>query len=254
MTLSLDFLPQSAFAYMLIFARIGAMTMALPGIGDRTVPPRVRLVFALVLSLTLFPLVATAFPPLPTAINGMVAALVGEAIIGIAIGFAVRMIVSTIQFAGAAIAFQIGLAFAQSVDPVNGVHSTLVGTFLSVLSVALIFAADLHHLLLAAMHHSYLVFRPGGGFPVGDMAEVALRILTDGFRVSIQIAAPFLVFGLIFYLGVGVLTRLIPQVQVFFLAMPANILLGLLLLMLLISSLMMWFLDYFQQALSPFLA
>lgn len=254
MTLTLDFLPQTAFAFVLIFARTGAMAMALPGIGDRTVPPRIRLVFALALSLVLFPLVNAAFPPLPTSINAMIAAIVRELIIGIAIGFAVRLIISAIWVAGTAIAFQTGLAFAQNVDPSQGVQSTLFGSFFSVLSVALIFATDLHFMLLSAMHDSYLLFQPGASLPAGDFAQVALSKISDAFKVAIQLAAPFLVFGLIFYLGVGILTRLIPQVQVFFLAMPANILLGLILMLLLVSTLMLWFLDYFARALTPFLA
>ncbi len=254
MNFTLDFLPQTAFAFMLIFARTGAMAMALPGIGDRMIPPRIRLVFALALSLILFPLVNTAFPALPTTLNAMIGALAAETLIGISIGFAVRLIVTAIMFAGTVIAFQTGLAFAQNVDPAQGVQSTLFGAFFSVLSVALIFATDLHFMLLSAMHDSYVLFRPGTGFPAGDFAQVALKTMSDGMRVATQLSAPFLVFGLIFYLGVGILTRLIPQVQVFFLAMPANITLGFILLMLLLSTMMIWFLDYFARALSPFLA
>lgn len=254
MTLTLDFLPQSAFAFMLIFARIGAMVMTLPGIGDRTVPPRIRLVFALALSVIMFPLVNKVFPPLPVALNAMIASIASELLIGIAIGFAVRIIITAVLYAGSVIAFQTGLAFAQSVDPAQGVQSSLFSAFFSVLSVALIFATDLHFLLLSAMHDSYILFRPGSGLPVGDITQVALQTMADGFRVALQLAAPFLVFGLVFYLGVGILTRLIPQVQVFFLAMPANIMLGLILLMLLISTMMMWFLDYVNGALVPWLA
>lgn len=254
MTLDLDFLPQTAFAFMAIFARTGAMVMALPGIGDRTVPPRIRLVFALALSLIMLPLVDKLFPPLPATLPAMIAAMAGEMLIGIAIGFTVRIIITAIVVAGTVVAFQTGLAFAQSVDPAQGVQSTLFGAFFSVLSVALIFATDMHFLLLSAMHDSYILFRPGGGFPTGDFLQVALRAVGDAFTVATQVAAPFLVFGLVFYLGVGILARLIPQVQVFFIAMPANILLGLILLMLLLSTMMMWFLDYVQRALTPWLA
>jgi flagellar biosynthetic protein FliR len=254
MSLTLDFLPQMAFAFMAIFARIGALTMVLPGIGDRTVPPRIRLVFALAVSLILYPLVHTAFPPLPTTLNAMIAALVGEMLVGMAIGFTVRMIIAAILFAGSVIAFQTGLAFAQSVDPAQGVQSTLFSAFFSMLTVAVLFATNMHHLLLSAMHDSYVLFRPGSGFPAGDFAEVALATMAESLRVATQIAAPFLVFGLIFYLGVGVLTRLIPQVQVFFLAMPANIMLGLILFMLLLGTMMMLFVDYFGRALAPYLA
>jgi flagellar biosynthetic protein FliR len=254
MNITLDFLPQTAFAFILLFARTGAMSMALPGIGDRMVPPRIRLVFALALSLILYPIVNKVFPNLPTSLFGMLSVIVAEVLIGIAIGFSVRIILTAMQFAGSAIAFQTGLAFAQSVDPANGGQSTLFGTFMSVLSVALIFATDLHHLLLMAMHDSYMLFKPGSAMPIGDFAQVAVQTLTSGFRIAMQLAGPFLVFGLIFYLGVGVLSRLIPQVQVFFLAMPLNIMLGLILFMLLLSTMMLWFLEYFGEALRPYLA
>ena len=254
MNLTLDFLPQTAFAFILLFARTGSMSMALPGFGDRMVPSRIRLVFALALSLILYPLVNKVFPNLPTSLFGMISAIVGEILIGIAIGFSVRIIISAIQFAGAVIAFQTGLAFAQNVDPANGMQSTLFGSFLSVLSITLIFATDMHHLLLMAINDSYTLFKPGSVLPTGDFAQVAVETLTSGFRIAIQLSGPFLVFGLIFYLGVGVLSRLIPQVQVFFLAMPLNITLGMVLFMLMIGSLMLWFLDYFGEALRPYLA
>ncbi len=254
MNITLDFLPQTAFAFILLFARTGAMSMALPGIGDRMVPPRIRLVFALALSLILYPIVNKVFPNLPTSLFGMLSVIVAEVLIGIAIGFSVRIILTAMQFAGSAIAFQTGLAFAQSVDPANGGQSTLFGTFMSVLSVALIFATDLHHLLLMAMHDSYMLFKPGSAMPIGDFAQVAVQTLSSGFRIAMQLSGPFLVFGLIFYLGVGVLSRLIPQVQVFFLAMPLNIMLGLILFMLLLSTMMLWFLEYFGEALRPYLA
>ncbi len=253
MTLNLDFLPQTAFVFLLIFARIGAMTMALPGIGDRTVPPRIRLVFALALTLILFPIVQNTIPSLPATIPAMATAMFREALVGLAIGGVVRMIISAIQLVGSTIAFQTGLAFAQNVDPQQGVQSTLFGTFLSVLAVTMIFATDMHYLLLAAMYDSYHVFKPGAAFAVGDFAQNAVGTLTAAFRIAMQISAPFLAFGLVFFLGMGVLSRLIPQVQVFFLAMPANILLGLLLLFLLIGSMMLWFLDYFGNALQPYL-
>jgi len=254
MTLTLDFLPQTAFSFFLIFARTGAISMTLPGIGDRMVPPRIRLVFALALTLILYPLVSKTFPNLPTSLFGMISAVVSEVLVGLAIGFAVRIIVSALQFAGSVIAFQTGLAFAQNVDPANGVQSSLFGTFLSVLSVALIFATDMHHLLLSAIHDSYVLFKPGSALPTGDFAQVAVQTLSSGFRIALQLAGPFLAFGLIFYLGVGVLARLIPQVQVFFLALPLNIVLGMVLFMLLLSTLMLWFLDYFGEALRPYLA
>lgn len=253
MTLTLDFLPQTAFTFLLIFARIGALTMTLPGVGDRTVPNRIRLVMALALTLILYPIVQPGLPSMPEALNAVLEAMFREMILGAAIGLSVRMILSGLMIAGAVIAVQTGLAFAQNIDPAQGVQSTLMAAFLSVLSVTLIFATDLHHLMLAAMHDSYQLFPAGQAYPTGDFAELIVVTVSNAFRIAVQLAAPFLVFGLIFYLGVGLLTRLIPQVQIFFIAMPANILLGFVLLFLLLSTVMFWYLDYFSTAMKPYL-
>ena len=253
MTLNLEFLPQSAFAFILIFARIGALVMVLPGIGDRTVPIRIRLIFALSLSLILYSVMAPKLPAIPEQLNELLAFIIFEVIIGLALGFSVRLITVGLQTAGEIIAVQTGLAFAQSVDPTQGTQGTLIANFLSILAVTLIFAADLHHLLFISMQDSYKLFPIGNTFPVGDFAEVAVKNLVTAFRIALQLASPFLAFGLIFYLGVGILSRLIPQVQIFFVAMPANIFIGFVLFMVLLSTLMTIYLEYFIEALSLYI-
>lgn len=254
MSVTIGGLPEIASAFLLVFARMGAMAMALPGIGDRSVPPRLRLVFALMLSLILYPIVSKSFGPLAPTLAGAMTALIGEALIGLTLGLCVRLIISALQMAGTTISYQTGLSFAQNVDPGMGGQSLLFATFLSVLAVTLMFATDMHHLLLAAMADSYRLFPPGATLPLGDLAQIALTLTAQAFALGIKLASPFLVFGLVFYFGVGVLSRLIPQVQVFFLAMPANILLGFLLFALLLGAMMLGFLDYFAAALRPFLA
>ncbi len=249
MTVSLDFLPQTAFAFLLVFARLGAMTMSLPGFGHRAVPQRIRLILALGLALIFYPLLQGTLPPMPGNLRTLLLLLGGEVLLGLALGFGVRLIMTALTFAGSVIAFQMGLSFAQTVDPGEGTQGLIIGTFLSLLATVLIFAADLHHLLLAAMYDSYRLFRPGDWIPLGDFAAQAVTLLGGAFRVALQLAAPFLVFGLIFYLGVGILARLIPQIQIFFVAMPANILLGIVLFLLLLSTLMMWYLRYFGDTL-----
>ena len=255
MTLTLDFLPQTAFAFLLIFARVGSMSMSLPGFGDRAVPPRIRLVLALALTLILYPGVQQSLPAFPATFAGIITALIGELLIGLGIGLSVRLIVSGILVAGSMISVQTGLAMAQTVDPSQGTMGTLFGTFLSVLSITMIFTMDLHHVLLGAMHDSYGLFPPGELLPSAgaDFAKLALAKISNAFRLAVQLAAPFLIFGLIFYLGVGVLSRLIPQVQIFFVVMPANIMLGFALFMLLLSTITLWYMDYFGQAIQSYL-
>lgn len=251
--MTLDVLPEVAFAFMLIFARVGTMLMLMPALGESTIPARLRLVFALALALVLYPIVADTYPALPANLPGILLLFAGEILIGFFIGLIARMITGALQVAGSAIAFQMGLGFAQGVDPTQGVQGALLANFLTVLGITLIFATDLHHLLIAAIHDSYGLFTPGMLLPVGDAAELAVRTVVQTFRVGVQLAAPFIAFGLVFYLGLGVLSRLMPQIQIFFVAMPANIMLGLLMLFVLLATVMAWFLDHVAGSIAPFI-
>ena len=251
--MTITFSVQTGFIFFLIFARMGSMVMAMPALGDGHVPARVRLIFALVLTLVMLPLVRGEYGAIPVTLGAVMVAMLSEIVIGVFLGLSARMLTAAIQIAGTAIAFQSGLAFAQNVDPTQGSQGAIVGTFMALLATTLIFSLDLHFLLLAAVRDSYDLFRPGEVLPFGDFGQMAVHIISGTFRVGIQLAAPFLVFGLVFYMGLGVLSRLMPQLQVFFLAMPANIMFGFLLLALLLSSMMLWSLDYFEQSMMRFL-
>ena len=153
--------------------------------------------------------------------------------------------------AGATIAFQAGLSIAQGADPSqSGMQGVVIGNFLTMLGVTLIFATNLHHMALAAIYDSYKVFSPSDPLMFGDAAQMALRALTSGFIVGVQMAAPFIVFGMVFNFGIGILARLMPQLQVYFLAMPANIGVGLVLFAVLLSMMMGWYLTHFQAQLT----
>ncbi len=227
--------------------------MVIPGIGDRAVPMRSRLVFGLALSLALYTVLKDKIPQMPPTVYNMLSSLIYEVLLGIAFGFSVRMIIAGLQAAGEVIAVQTGLAFAQNVDPSQGTQGTLISNFLSLLAVALIFMADLHHVMLRSIANIYELFPVGLVFPSGDFAQLGIQTLGKAFVLSLQLSAPFVVFGLVFYLGVGILSRLIPQVQVFFVAMPANIFFGFILFMVLLSTIMSKYLDYFGQSFLPFL-
>jgi len=252
MTLNLEFLPNIAFAFMLVFARVGSIMMILPVLGESSLPTRMRLVFALALTFILYPILSETLPTAPLKLFGVIELLVMEMLLGIAIGLAVRLVMSALQVAGTAIAFQTGLAFAQNVDPAQGIQSAIFSSFLSMTAVTVIFLTDLHHLLLAAIVESYTMFQPGQVLPVGDFAELATTTVANSFRVAIQMAAPFLAFGLLFYLGVGVLARLMPQVQIFFVIMPVNIFLGFVLFALLLAAVIRMFVSHFESAVQVF--
>lgn len=252
--MSFDLAPHTAYVFILVFSRIGTMVMLMPALGEVSVSSRVRLTFALVLTGVMMPLVQGEYAPMSANVPSVAWAVISEMLVGFFIGSMSRLIMSGLQVAGTVIAFQTGLAFAQNVDPTQGIQTALVGSFLSMLAVTMIFATDLHFLLIGAMRDSYVLFRPGDVLPLSDIVETAISIVSGAFRLGIQIAAPFLVFGLIFYLALGILSKLMPQVQIFFVAMPANIMLGFALLAVLMGGLMTWFLAFFEETIGLFLA
>lgn len=175
--------------------------------------------------------------------------LIGELAIGFVLGLSVRMVVAGLQTAGSIVAQQLGLSFAMTVDPAMGGQQAAIGNLLTLLGLTLIFTADVHHLAIAAIRDSYGVLPPAGVPSTGDAAALAVRAAGRGFALAVQIAAPFIAFAILFNLGIGVLSRLMPQLQVFFLAMPATILVGMLVLLAVIGVMM----GVFVQDLGAFL-
>ncbi len=250
--ITIDFLPQTAFTFMLIFSRLAAMLMLMPALGETSIPANVRLILALLLTFVMMPLVASSYGAIPDTVPGLAFIVLTEVAIGLFIGGAARIIMSALHVAGNIVALQMSLAFAQNVDPTQGQQGVLISNFLSLTAVTLIFATNLDHLMIAAMRDSYELFVPGQPIPVGDFSQMAVKFVSGAFKLGLQLAAPFLVFGLIFYLGIGILSRLMPQIQIFFIAMPANIMLGFVLLLFLLGAMMTWFLQGFEQSISMF--
>jgi flagellar biosynthesis protein FliR len=246
MQIDISFLPALAAAFMLVFARVGTMVMLLPGIGESGMPTRVRLTIALTLTAVLLPLHRAAYTIDLHALNSVLVMLFEEIVIGGVLGLTARLAISALQVAGSVVAQQLGLGFVTAVDPTQNQQGILVGNFLALLGVTLIFATDMHHLVIAGLNDSYKLFAPGELPVVGDMAQLVTRTIATAFKIGIQLSAPFLVFGLLFNLGLGVLSRLMPQMQVFFIGMPLTILLGLLLLLLVIGAMMGMFVGYLE--------
>ena len=250
MRIDISFLPAVATAFLLTFARVGAMVMLLPGVGELSVPSRVRLAIALVLTAILLPAHQKAYAVDLKTFGPVLVLLFQELTVGVVLGLTGRLAVSALQITGAVVAQQLGLGFVTAVDPTQNQQGVLVGNFLTLMGVALIFATDLHHLVIAAMNESYTIFQPGELPLMGDAAQHVAKIIATSFRIGIQLSAPFLVFGLLFNIGLGVLSRLMPQMQVFFIGLPLSILLGLLLLLLVIGAMMGTFVGYLEGVLA----
>lgn len=251
----LHLLPEVALVYLLAFARLGSMIMLAPGFGETTVPVRVRLVFAFFLTLALQPIVAKLYPAgMSKALPVALTMLAGELTIGLFLGMATRLLLAGAQVAGATIATQLGLGFAMTVDPTQGQQGVIVGNFLALAAVTLIFVTDLHLVAISAMASSFTMFPPGTWIPSGDFAQMTVELVAESFKVGVQISAPFLAFGLVFNLGLGLLQKMMPQFQIYFAAMPLSIGLGLLLFGLVLASVLGWYMDHVRDGLMRLVA
>ena len=245
MRLDVSLLPALAAAFLLVFARVGAMVMLMPALGEENIPMRVKLSIALLLTLVLLPLHRSAYHIDMTSLSGLLVLMLHEIVIGIILGATARVTLSALQVAGSVIAQQMGLGFVTSVDPTQGQQGVLVGNFLTMLGITMLFATDSHHLVIAALSDSYKIFSPGESMLTGDIAALATQAFAAAFKIGLQLSAPFLVFGLVFNIGLGVLARLMPQMQVYFVGAPLSILAGFLILSIVLAAMMGTFLDYF---------
>lgn len=245
MRIDISLLPALAAAFMLAFARVGAMVMLLPGFGESNIPVRTKLAIALALTLIILPLHRSAYHVDMTSLTPLLVLMVHEIVIGVVLGATARVTLSALSVAGSLIAQQLGLGFVTTVDPTQGQQGALIGNFLTLLGLTLLFATDMHHLVIAALADSYRVFGPGEALPSGDIAALATRAFTAAFKIGVQLSAPFIVFGLVFNVGLGLLARMMPQMQVYFVGVPLSILGGFLILGLVLATMMGSFLDYF---------
>lgn len=243
-----QFLGGSVFAFALLFVRIGAIFAFLPGFSSAYVPPRIRLVLALAVTLLLAPTLSgefskTAPPPFQLALL-----VAGEAAVGAFLGTMARIALAALQTAGTFAAYFSSLASALTQDPITDQQTATIAGFLSTLGLVLIFVTDLDHLMLAAIRESYRLFPVGEPLAVEELSSLLTREVANSFALGLQLSTPFLVLGLVYNVGLGLLSRLMPQLPVFFFGLPIQIGLQLWLLMLSISGIVLVFLNYFSQA------
>lgn len=245
-----QFLPANVFAALLIFARIGTAMMQLPGFGEIYVPQRFRLLLALILSTLLLPILAPTLPPLPATAAALVVVLGSEIVIGLFIGTLARLLLTALETAGQVVSLQSGLSAAQVFNPMLATQTTIPSTFYSLLGVLLIFLTNLHHLMLRGLVDSYMIFTPGQLPPLGDLSQTAARMVAGSFRLAIEMSGPFIVLGTIFSVALGLIGRLVPQIQILFVSQPLQVMGGLILFAFVLAAGMGWFLDGFVQQLA----
>jgi flagellar biosynthetic protein FliR len=241
------------WAASLIFARVGSIVMLMPGPGETAVPQRVRLPFALIIALSLTPLLAPRLPGLPPDIGGMAGWLIRETLTGLMIGAILRLMLAALAVSGEIVSLQTTLSFAQTANPLQAQPGTTIASFLGLLGVTLVFATGLHHAFIAAIVNSYDLFATTKRLMVEDAAQLAIRTVGEAFLVGVQLSAPVMVFALVFNAALGLVARAMPQFQVFFAASPLTVLLGLSVFALSLGVIGLVWIDRYQGVVGVFL-
>ncbi|MGB1027032.1 MAG: flagellar biosynthetic protein FliR, partial [Rhodospirillaceae bacterium] len=233
-----DLLAANIFHFFLIFARVGATFLFLPPFATSYIPRNVRLIIAMGVTLAMLPMLSDIMPPVPTQPSILVALFALEILIGAFIGLMAQVFFSILSLAGTVIGFASGLMMAQTFDPATSNQGSLVASYLSELGVIMIFAMGLHVVFIMTIADSYMVFQPGDVPMVDDMAVIMVRALSEAFYVGWQLAAPFVIYSIVFHSMLGILSRLMPTMNVLFVAIPLQILLALMMLNLIMPFLL----------------
>jgi flagellar biosynthetic protein FliR len=199
------------------------------------------------------PTLTPTLPPMPPSGLGLTVLIVLESFVGLFLGTISRMLAAALEIAGTIISMQIGLSNAFMFNPALASQGTLIGGYMGNIGVVLLFVTDLHHLLILSVIGSYEVFTPGAPLPIGDFAETMTGMVARCFSVGAQMAAPFIVIGIMFNLALGLLQKMMPQFQAFGIIMGGQIVLGLALLMIVLSATMMFWLRTMESSLAAFL-
>jgi len=236
-------LPEAASAFLLLYARIGAVMMLLPLFGEEAVPTRIRLLLGLGTTAGLWGLLSGRILPVAANAAALPGALIAELMVGLAIGVIVKIMFQAAAMAGSIISFQIGLSSALINDTAQGGQVPLLSKFVSMTATLICLIAGVHHLWIAAMVQSYALFPVGALPPAADFAQLAIGVTSRSMALALSLAAPMLVYGIVLNIALGMSVRLAPAIQIFFIAQPLTIMLGLTIFAIILGPLLIGFSD-----------
>ncbi len=236
-------LPGWAFAFMLVLARVGTACMLLPGIGEAELPATLRIIFAVVLSGLLLPVLRPLIPDAPAGVAELAFMLVAEIFTGLWLGWLTRLILLALPMAGQVMATAIGMSNVLQPDAMLGASAAALSRLLGLSAPLLVLATGLHGVALQAVAGSYQLVHPGSFLPMGDSVAFLVDAMGQAFGLALRLAAPLLLASLLFHLSLGLAGRLVPHLQIYFAGLPGQILVGVGVLALLIGATLTTWLD-----------
>lgn len=231
-------LPSLAFAFVLVLARTGGAVMLLPGLAETGVPATVRAGIAGALALLLTPVVAPLVPDAPASPAVAATMIAAELIAGLWLGFLARILALALPMAGQFLAYLLGLSSVLAPDSEMGPQTTALGRLFALAAPVIVLASGLYALPIEALAGSYRLIAPGRVLPAGAAAQTVAQMVATGFGLALRLCAPALLASVVWSVAAGLMARAAPRVQVYFLALPAQILGGIALLAVLSAAML----------------
>ncbi len=218
----------SYLSVLQIFLRMLGLFLLMPGFSHNNIPPRVKILFSLVLSLALFPILKSQLAPLPESLAGLGGIALRESAVGLLMGFASYVTFEGVALASQFIGTQMGFGAAGIVDPINQSQTSILVALQGWLILMVFFFTDMHHKVLQLFVMSYDVTAPiSHDFATTAVLAEFIRITGKIFIMAVQMAAPFTLLILATNVAVGVLSRMMPQMNIMLFSFPVTIMLGL---------------------------
>ncbi len=213
---------------LFIFSRVAAILMFAPILGSPQIPAKLKIGLALVFSIMIFPVVPMETLPEPRGLFDLAIHISTDAIIGLAIAFAVRLIFTAVQLAGTMVDFQMGFGVVNVIDPQTQAQVSITAQFHNILAILIFLASDAHHLIIGAIVQSFDLINLAQIDFSNVTPEIILRYFSSMFVIAIKIAAPIMAILFFLSVGLGLVARTVPQMNVFIVGFPLQIGVGLL--------------------------
>jgi len=218
---------QEAFAHLIVvFCRVAGLIMVFPALGSQRIPARVKIALAVFMTL----IIAPGLAPAVTDINSNPFVLIREVVTGIALGLAVRLIYYAAETAGNIISMMIGLSNAFSGANEESEALPILATFLSLAVTMMVFASDMHHLMIIGARKTYDILPLSSQMDMQGSLINIVEALRKSSVLALQVSAPFIIIGMIANLTAGILNRIVQQVPIYFVFTPLVTLAGLVVL------------------------
>ena len=214
---------------MLIMVRVSVFVMLMPILGQKIIPTSVKVGLTIMLTAILFPIVKNDIDVIP--LEPLSIALMGakEIFLGATLALSAQLVFGAVQFAGQLISYQMGLSAANIFDPSSSEQVSVVGQVINTLAILVWFAVGAHHLFIQALMESFTVSPIGGDWAIGGI-EGIIHLGSSLFLIGMQLAAPVMILVFLINAGLGLVSKAVPQIQVFFVSFPLTIGFGLMVL------------------------